>query len=271
MLRSKNHLNLLKSKLKNFEKFLEDNINVLFGSKNLPIATLVAMERRTPAANRIFTGEPTRLTTQAQIDKAIDEGDFYVENEKQGPSKYPRKKPTIEEVKNFFFNVGASTKGTRKDGLVNAISFSLFRDIVPSVMNKADIVQEDIAKVSAKLVVDPTIKFSKTSVENAKNVFMEDQSFKKNPTEFAAENKNWKAILKSIGQVALDPKNENDVVEFKKFIKDILSLRLPKEFFTVGTFANAGISGPKRGFFFTSISDLETLIEGVEFAKSDII
>mgnify|MGYP003145810408 FL=1 len=152
----------IKNKLKNLDKFLEDNINVLFGSKNLPIATLVAMERRTPAANRIFTGEPTRLTTQAQIDKAIDEGDFYVENEKQGPSKYPRKKPTIEEVKKFFFGVGASTKGTRKDGLVNAIAFSLFRDIVPGVMNRADIVQEDIAKVSAKLVVDPTIKFSLT-------------------------------------------------------------------------------------------------------------
>lgn len=152
----------VKNKLKNFEKFLEDNIEVLFGGNNLPIATLVAMERRTPAANRIFTGEPTRLTTQAQIDKAIDEGDFYVENEKQGPSKYPRKKPTIEQVKNFFFNVGASTKGTRKDGLVNAISFGLFRDIVPGVMNRADIVQEDIAKVSAKLIVDPNIKFSKS-------------------------------------------------------------------------------------------------------------
>ena len=151
----------VKGKLKNFDKFLEDNINVLFGGKNLPIATLVAMERRTPAANRIFTGEPTRLTTQAQIDKAIDEGDFYVENEKQGPSKYPRKKPTIEQVKKFFFDVGASTKGTRKDGLVNAISFSLFRDIVPSVMNRANIVQEDIAKVSQKLIVDPRVKFSK--------------------------------------------------------------------------------------------------------------
>ena len=151
----------VKSKLKNFDKFLEDNINVLFGGKNLPIATLVAMERRTPAADRIFTGQPTRLTTQAQIDKAIDEGDFYVENEKQGPSKYPRKKPTIEQVKKFFFNVGASTKGTRKDGLVNAISFSLFRDIVPSVMNRANIVQKDIAKVSQKLIVDPRVKFSK--------------------------------------------------------------------------------------------------------------
>ena len=157
----------VKGKLKNFEKFLEDNHSVLFNSNNLPIATLVAMERRTPAADRIFTGEPVRLTTQAQIDKAIDEGDFYVENEKQGPSKYPRKKPTVEQVKKHFgldkgSTVGASTKGTRKDGLVNAISFSLFRDIVPGVMNRADIVQEDIAKVSAKLVVDPTIKFSLT-------------------------------------------------------------------------------------------------------------
>jgi hypothetical protein len=145
----------IKNKLKNFDKFLEDNINVLFGSKNLPIATLVAMERRTPAADRIFTGEPTRLTTQAQIDKAIDEGDFYVENEKQGPSKYPRKKPTIEEVKKFFFDVGASTKGTRKDGLVNALAFSLFRDYAPGTMNRANIVAEDIAKISEKLIVDP--------------------------------------------------------------------------------------------------------------------
>ena len=212
----------IKNKLKNLDKFLEDNINVLFGSKNLPIATLVAMERRTPAANRIFTGEPTRLTTQAQIDKAIDEGDFYVENEKQGPSKYPRKKPTIEEVKKFFFDVGASTKGTRKDGLVNAISFSLFRDIVPGVMNKADIVQEDIAKVSAKLVVDPTIKFSKNSVENAKNVFMEDQSFKKNPTEFAAENKNWTKIIEEfVGKGnAINMRTETGVQRFLKIAEE---------------------------------------------------
>ena len=158
----------VKGKLKNFEKFLEDNHSVLFNSNNLPIATLVAMERRTPAADRIFTGEPTRLTTQAQIDKAIDEGDFYVENEKQGPSKYPRKKPTVEQVKNFFFNVGASTKGTRKDGLVNAISFSLFRDIVPSVMNRANIVEEDVAKVSEKLIVDPRAKFSITTTKLGK-------------------------------------------------------------------------------------------------------
>ena len=154
----------IKNKLKNLEGFLENNIDVLFGRKNLPIATLVAMERRVPASERIFTGEPVRLTTQAQIDKAIDEGDFYVENEKQGPSKYPRKKPTIEQVKKFFFDVAPSTKGTRKDGLVNALAFSLFRDYAPGTMNRANIVAEDIAKVSEKLIVDPRTVASREAV-----------------------------------------------------------------------------------------------------------
>ena len=210
----------VKNKLKNFDKFLEDNVNVLFGSNNLPIATLVAMERRTPAVNRIFTGEPTRLTTQAQIDKAIDEGDFYVENEKQGPSKYPRKKPTIEQVKKFFFDVGASTKGTRKDGLVNAISFSLFRDIVPSVMNRANIVQEDIAKVSEKLIVDPTTKFSKAvgDIINIRSLF-------------ELETNGIDKLLDLYGQNStFDIKSDTGRAEFIEFIKNDLLPLMPKEF-----------------------------------------
>ena len=209
----------IKNKLKNLDKFLEDNINVLFGSKNLPIATLVAMERRTPAANRIFTGEPTRLTTQAQIDKAIDEGDFYVENEKQGPSKYPRKKPTIEEVKKFFFDVGASTKGTRKDGLVNAISFSLFRDIVPGVMNRVDIVQEDIAKVSAKLVVDPTIKFSKTVESNVQDILMLLNKYQRNEQDLTDQEK--QIVEDYIGKIAIEEADKGkSAQQFTKSIKN---------------------------------------------------
>ena len=266
----------IKNKLKNLNEVLEDNYKVLFHGKNLPIATLVALERQVPVEERIFTGEPNRLTTQAQIDKAVDEGDFHVENEKQGPMKYPRKKPTIEQVLKFAnppainpkTGKPSGLKGTRKDGIVNAIAFSLFRDYAPETMNRANIDARDIAKVAQRLIVDPTIKFSKTSVENAKNIFMEDQSFKKNPTEFAAENKNWKSILKSIGQIALDPKNENDVKEFKTFTKKLTGL-LPESFFTVGTFANAGVSAPKRGFYFTSISDVNATIEGSKFAKPD--
>ena len=210
----------IKNKLKNIEQFLEDNINVLFGGKNLPIATLVAMERRTPAADRIFTGEPTRLTTQKQIDKAIDEGDFYVENEKQGPSKYPRKKPTIEQVKNFFFNVGASTKGTRKDGLVNAIAFSLFRDMAPGVMNRSNIVQEDIAKISAKLVVDPRVKFSE-AVDDIINI----------RGDFNLDEKGIDRLLENLKlDETFDLKKSDGRIKFVDVIKKNLLPLMPKEF-----------------------------------------
>jgi len=220
----------IKNKLKNLNEVLEDNYKVLFHGKNLPIATLVALERQLPVEERIFTGEPTRLTTQAQIDKAVDEGDFHVENEKQGPMKYPRKKPTIEQVLKFVNppainpKTGKSSglKGTRKDGIVNAIAFSLFRDYAPETMNRANIDARDIAKVAQRLIVDPTIKFSKTSVENAKNVFMEDQSFKKNPTEFAAENKNWtKIIEKFVGKGnAINMRTEAGVQRFLKIAEE---------------------------------------------------
>ena len=160
----------IKNKIGNAMTFLKDNDNykTLFHSKNLPVSVLVAMERNVPVADRIFTGEPTRLTTQDQINKAVNDGDFYVENEKTGPSIYPRKKPTVEQLEKFF-NVPAvnpitgkrsGLKGTRKDGLVNAVSFGLFRDITPSVMRKLDKPAADIAKTAEKLVVDPAIKFS---------------------------------------------------------------------------------------------------------------
>ena len=160
----------IKNKVGDAMTFLKDNDNykTLFHSKNLPVSVLVAMERNVPVADRIFTGEPTRLTTQDQINKAVNDGDFYVENEKTGPSIYPRKKPTVEQLEKFF-NVPAvnpitgkrsGLKGTRKDGLVNAVSFGLFRDITPSVMRKLDKPAADIAKTAEKLVVDPAIKFS---------------------------------------------------------------------------------------------------------------
>ena len=166
----------IKNKLKNLNEVLEDNYKVLFHGKNLPIATLVALERQVPVGERIFTGIPERLTKQKDIDKAIEEGDFHVENEKQGPMKYPRKKPTIEQVLKFANppainpKTGKSSglKGTRKDGIVNAIAFSLFRDYAPETMNRANIDARDIAKVAQRLIVDPTIKFSVTKAkENA--------------------------------------------------------------------------------------------------------
>ena len=177
----------IKNKIGDAMTFLKDNDNykTLFHSKNLPVSVLVAMERNVPVADRIFTGEPTRLTTQDQINKAVNDGDFYVENEKTGPSIYPRKKPTVEQLEKFF-NVPAvnpvtgkrsGLKGTRKDGLVNAVSFGLFRDITPSVMRKLDKPAADIAKTAEKLVVDPTIKFSQT-LRTTLDLTSKDISFK---------------------------------------------------------------------------------------------
>ena len=162
----------IKNKLKNLNEVLEDNYKVLFHGKNLPIATLVALERQIPVEERIFTGKPNRLTTQAQIDKAVDEGDFHVENEKQGPMKYPRKKPTIEQVLKFAnppainpkTGKPSGLKGTRKDGIVNAIAFSLFRDYAPGTMNRANIDARDIAKIAQRLIVDPRIVASREAV-----------------------------------------------------------------------------------------------------------
>ncbi len=211
----------IKSKVGDAMTFLKDNDNykTLFHSKNLPISVLVAMERNVPVSDRIFTGEPTRLTTQDQINKAVNEGDFYVENEKTGPSKYPRKKPTLEQLEKFF-NIPAinpvtgkrsGLKGTRKDGLVNAISFGLFRDITPSVMRKLDKPQAEIAKTAEKLIVDPDIKFSLSNLKLNEN--NQEKLFNILKTE-GLESKKAISFLNKINI----PKNQHDVI-----IGDIIS------------------------------------------------
>ena len=218
----------IKNKLKNLNEVLQDNYKVLFHGKNLPIATLVALERQLPVEERIFTGEPTRLTTQAQIDKAVDEGDFHVENEKQGPMKYPRKKPTIEQVLKFAnppainpkTGKPSGLKGTRKDGIVNAIAFSLFRDYAPETMNRANIDARDIAKVSQRLIVDPTIKFSKAvgDIINIRSLF-------------ELETNGIDKLLDLYGQNStFDIKSDTGRAEFIEFVKSDLLPLMPKEF-----------------------------------------
>ena len=84
------------------------------------------------------------------------------------------------------------------------------------------------------------------------------------------ENAAWKKIVANVDQVALDIKNSNgDLNAFRNFVRDILAPNFPIEFFTGGTFAGAGKSGRKRNFAFTSIDDLNQVLEGAEFAESD--
>ena len=77
---------------------------------------------------KIFTGEPVRLTNQKLIDKAIKTGDFYVENERTGPMFYTRKKPTLDQVKNFFAKRG------RKDAYVRVLGVTAMIDATPGAL-----------------------------------------------------------------------------------------------------------------------------------------
>jgi len=163
----------VKNKLKDLNSFLQENHQTLFGSKNLPIGVLVQLERRLAPEDKIFTKVKKRLTTQKEIDEAINKGEeLYVENEKQGPTVYERLKPSPEQVREFF-NPPAVTaegkrsglKGTRKDAFVNAITFTLTKEKSPGVMKAIDMTTQEIAKASQKLIVDPNIDFSRSRKE----------------------------------------------------------------------------------------------------------
>ena len=182
----------VKNKLQNLNSFLEENHQTLFGSKNLPIGVLVQIERELPAESKIFTRAKEVLTTQKQINDAINRGEeFYVENEKQGPTIYERLKPTPEQVREFFNPpamkpskkdptkmVRSSLKGTRKDAFVNAITFTLAKEKSPSVMRTLDMNNQQIAKAAQKLIVDPNIDFSESGKE-LKQVFKDNDAILK--------------------------------------------------------------------------------------------
>ncbi len=185
----------VKKKLKDLNGFLQENHQTLFGSKNLPIGVLVQMERNTPDGQRMFTKAKKRLTTQKEIDEAINKGEeLYVENEKQGPTIYERLKPTPEQVREFF-NPPAITaegkrsglKGTRKDGFVNAITFTLTKEKSPGVMRALDMTTQEIAKAAQKLIVDPNIDFSEDRKE-VKQVFKNSEKLFKKLKEVETDN-----------------------------------------------------------------------------------
>ncbi len=173
------------------------------------------------------------------------------------------------ELNNYNRDIGQLLKGVAKTYAQQASLSSAQRVLEGQTKTAKDpvAVKKQTANITA--AQKTRVVYSKR-IKNAFNMFMKDQSFKKNPTEFAAQNKNWKGILKAYdeNQKPLDSNNENDVKEFKTFTKKLTSL-LPESFFTVGTFANAGISAPKRGFYFTSKSDLNATVEGSKFAKPD--
>ena len=120
-------------------------------------------------------------------------------------------------------------------------------------------------------------KFSKTKAVENINTFIENQAFEKVSDELAAENKRWSYIAKTAGVDFISSKNPEDVKKMQDWVLNVLAPKVPKSFFTNGTFANAGVSAAKRGFFFTSgmvkrdgtLGELGVLLKDAVFAKEN--
>ena len=123
-------------------------------------------------------------------------------------------------------------------------------------------------------------KFSKTQKAKAVediNIFIENQAFEKVSDELATENKRWSYIAKKAGVDFISSKKPEDVKKMQDWVVNVLAPRVPKSFFTNGTFANAGMSAAKRNFFFTSgmvkqdgtLGELGILLQDAVFAKEN--
>ena len=123
-------------------------------------------------------------------------------------------------------------------------------------------------------------KFSKTQKAKAVediNIFIENQAFEKVSDELAAENKRWSYIAKKAGVDFISSKKPEDVKKMQDWVVNVLAPRVPRSFFTNGTFANAGTSAAKRNFFFTSgmvkqdgtLGELGILLQDAVFAKEN--
>ena len=141
-------------------------------------------------------------------------------------------------------------------------------DISPAEKARA---KAEVAKGKPRLMMAK--EYEQKTTETFDNILMEEQDLsERTEEELARENKVWKKIIEDTSKRLgvdlqfIDSKNEADVVKFKNFVLTELPKYLPKSFFTAGTFYNAGESGPKRGFFFTSKEQFETFLKDTKFA-----
>ena len=154
---------ITKKKIGKLPDFIEENYESLFHTEAVPISYLVNFERLTPETEKIFTGAPTRLTNQKLIDKAIKLNNFHTENERTGPMFYPRRKPSLEEVQDFF-----KVRG-RDNAFVNMLAGTAITDATPGALKEIQAEDRKIAETALKLGVDVEVKFSSTIKEIKEN------------------------------------------------------------------------------------------------------
>ena len=145
---------ITKKKIGKLPDFIKENYKSLFHTQTVPISYLVNFERLTPETEKIFTGTPTRLTNQNLINKAIETNDFYTENERTGPLFFPRRKPSLDEIQEFF-----KVRG-RDNAFVNMLAGTAIIDAAPGAMKKLQIEDKKIAETALKLGIDAEVQFS---------------------------------------------------------------------------------------------------------------
>jgi len=191
----------------NFEKIVKKDLkNIIqkaigtkkqyfeFVSKNMAdivdftsVQDLVALERlvgqgKLKGGKKIFTVAIRRLTKVEDIQKAINQGKLPVEainKSKEGVMLYEKRMPTQEELEAFFFGenmqevlgykLGASTLGTRKDGLSRMIITELSQDGLMETIQEPDIAEE-ILSISEQADIDVIVNNVATQVNRSPNL-----------------------------------------------------------------------------------------------------
>jgi hypothetical protein len=198
-----------------FKKFLNKNVN-LFNELSIQYLRNADVGNLRKNKGRIFTGEPTRLTTQDQIRKAVRKNIAFVENETQGVLLFPRKKPTQQQILDFFQgeDIPPTLRSNRKAQLREELSTILIRDAIPQVQRETGELIQDAPIIGRKIERDPRLKFSldkslPTGGKLPKNANIQDVLNKMKQL-----NNEYEQQIKPKKQVDLN-KDFNDILENK--------------------------------------------------------
>ena len=184
------------------------------------------------------------------------------------------------QLNNYNRDIGQLLKGVAKTYAQQASLSSAQRVLEGQTKTAKDpaAVKKQTANITA--AQKTRVVYSKR-IKNAFNVFMKDQSFKKNPTEFAAENKNWIKIIEAVlpkGVNALNMKTPEGRQEYRNFLSTIAPKYLPESFLkkSTGTFTGTTTKLPdgtrtyKGNYAFLKAQEVKDNLSSVEtYAKPD--
>ena len=178
----------------NYNRFLKDHFEGVYD--NIPVETLVQMERNVKPENRIFTTSK-RITKSLEVDRLVGKEKLSKNQPKtgrtMGPNLHTKKPfPGIEKVLAFYrgvdmmnqlgYEIGGSTLGTRKDKLAMEIGVELAFDATMEVVQRPEVATErsrimkemweveqlanEMSVISKQINRDPNVKFSKREEVN---------------------------------------------------------------------------------------------------------